>query len=199
MHRRIAISTAALLLALTGSVWAGGVEITPHAGYRIDTSLGGYTLDGGEAFGLMLNIPTKWDNATVELFGSYQDTEYLDGSRLLGDMEQWVLQAGVRHMLGQPKKVRPYVLWTGGIMNLDPAGGRSDATRVALGLGGGAMVDASKRIAFRFEGRSLATFINGGGGLFCNTGGDGSCAVTVNSHSMWQLDFLVGLVIKTGN
>lgn len=199
MKMRIALASILLMLGVCAASLGQGVEITPHVGYRLETDLGNQNLEASAAYGLMFDIPTKFPSAQVELYWSHQDSKLVNhaGETVLDDLNEEIFHAGVRHRIGRDRPTRPYVAWGLGVSYFDPPDSRRTSTRTSGSVAIGAVADAGKRVAFRFEGRGILDLIDAENGILCNDG-DEDCAVRSDRYGAWQVDFLVGIAIKTG-
>ncbi len=82
-----------------------------------------------------------------------------------------------------------------GVTRVDPdKSGLSSETRFALGAATGVDYPLGKRIAFRLEGRGIATFIDTDSGIFC--GSNGGCAAVTRSDVLWQFEAIAGLTFR---
>ena len=169
--RLAALATAIVLLG--GALGASAqpvLEITPTVGFRWGGEIRAEettTLDRdadlveGHSLGLVVDIPVT-EHLQIELLADHQRTG-LDSGTLFGPSDrQFDLDIDYYHVgaLYQwtTARVKPFVVGSMGIANLDPRDGINSSTRRFSGsLGGGVKVPITANIGVRFEGRAFWT------------------------------------------
>lgn len=159
------------LLAFATPAFAGGLELTPHVGYRwagtIDADLSNVLgrdvdIEDSESYGVTFDIPLS-SSLQLELMASRQESqlEYdrglFDEERTLGDITVDYYHAGLLWQWGAGQAV-PFFVVSGGVTRLDPEWIGGDVeTRPSMSLGGGVKVFVNDNLGFRFEGRGFFT------------------------------------------
>ena len=207
MLRKSTVIFALLALAASWPAWAGDdkKEVTPFIGYRFGgnfenfTTGQNYDVDSSESYGLTFDFPVD-DEVKLELLYSRQDTEietsgYLGAERVPIDLEYY--HVGAVYQPGLDDRLQPFVGGTLGATYMNPRGENlGSETRFSLSIGGGAKLFFSDHVGLRLEGRFYATFVNGGGSVFCSGGsGGGGCSFGFSGNALWQAEGNLGLII----
>lgn len=164
---------AAAVVLLGGALGASAqpvLEITPTVGFRWGGEIRAEEtttldrdadLEEGHSLGLVIDIPVT-EHLQIELLADHQRTG-LDSGTLFGPSDrQFDLDIDYYHVgaLYQwtTARVKPFVVGSMGIANLDPRDGFNSSTRRFSGsLGGGVKIPLSANIGVRFEGRAFWT------------------------------------------
>lgn len=167
------VTLAAAILLLGGALGASAqpvLEITPTVGFRWGGEIRAEDtttldrdadLEEGHSLGLVIDIPVT-EHLQIELLADHQRTG-LDSGTLFGPSDrQFDLDIDYYHVgaLYQwtTTRVKPFVVGSMGIANLDPRDGFNSSTRRFSGsLGGGVKIPLSANIGVRFEGRAFWT------------------------------------------
>lgn len=166
-----ALATAIVLLGgALGAKAQTVLEITPTVGFRWGGEIRAEEtttldrdadLEEGHSLGLVVDIPVT-EHLQIELLADHQRTG-LDSGTLFGPSDrQFDLDIDYYHVgaLYQwtTARVKPFVVGSMGIANLDPRDGFNSSTRRFSGsLGGGVKIPLSANIGVRFEGRAFWT------------------------------------------
>jgi hypothetical protein len=188
-------------LALAGE--RAPVEIAPFAGYRFGGAVSdarsgnGTALEGAGAFGLTVDVPVR-PRTALELLFSRQNTgvtleRYPAAERFALTVDH--MMVGVRGAIPvRSARVHPFIAGYVGLTHFaGEAGAIAADTRFTAALGGGVLLDATRRVAVRFDARGYAVFVDGGAGLFC---GGGGCSGVFGGSSMLQGEVAVALVLR---
>ncbi len=167
------VTLAVAILLLGGALGASAqpvLEITPTVGFRWGGEIRAEDtttldrdadLEEGHSLGLVIDIPVT-EHLQIELLADHQRTG-LDSGTLFGPSDrQFDLDIDYYHVgaLYQwtTARVKPFVVGSMGIANLDPRDGFNSSTRRFSGsLGGGVKIPLSANIGVRFEGRAFWT------------------------------------------
>jgi hypothetical protein len=196
--------TLTLVVAATAvAAGPGAVEIAPFAGYRFGGSVtdarsgNGASLEGAGAFGLTVDVPVR-PRATLEFLFSRQNTgvtleRYPAVERFALTVDH--MMVGVRAAIpARSARVHPFIAGYVGLTHFaGDAGAIAADTSFTASLGGGVLLDATRRVAVRFDARGYAVFVDGGAGLFC---GGGGCSGVFGGSSMLQGEVAVALVLR---
>ncbi len=199
-------SLAACLTVVAATAFARdpfSVEIAPFAGYRFGGAVtdaytgAGSSLDGAGAFGVTVDIPVQ-RGATLELLFSRQNTgveleRYPEVRRSDVTVDHWL--AGVRAAIPtRNPNVHPFVAAYAGVTHFSGDSGEVTAdTRFAAALGGGVLLDVTRRLAVRLDARAYASFVESGTGLFC---GGGGCTGVFGGSALLQGEVAAAVVLK---
>jgi hypothetical protein len=188
--------------AQQGTTW-NKFEITPFVGYHFGGKIrvrdGDINIKDNVGYGFIVDVSVR-PGAQVEFLYSHQPTElslkqYSSGTKdVLTDaaMDYWQLGGLVEFY--DAGIAKPFGTLTLGLTHLNPKDvGYGSEVRFSFGLGGGAKVQPSTHIGFRFDARLLLTYIAGGSGIWC--GVPGGCWVTLGGEMMGQVQLNAGLMI----
>ncbi len=193
----------AMLLAMTSTVHAQKIEITPQYGYQIGAKYnyyGGYVkLKSSDQYGLTFGVNAT-DDITVEFMWaqqntsiSIQDFQFYPQETELSDVVVNHYQIGAMHMFGY-SEARPFVGLSAGWSTFNPDLDLYDGTTTfTLGISGGLKYFFTDRIGIRIQSQLLMPV--GWGGVYIGGGGGGVTA----GGSILQLNFSGGLIIGLGD
>ncbi len=193
----------AMLLAMTSTVHAQKIEITPQYGYQIGAKYnyyGGYVkLKSSDQYGLTFGVNAT-DDITVEFMWaqqntsiSIQDFQFYPQETELSDVIVNHYQIGAMHMFGY-SEARPFVGLSAGWSTFNPDLDLYDGTTTfTLGISGGLKYFFTDRIGIRIQSQLLMPV--GWGGVYIGGGGGGVTA----GGSILQLNFSGGLIIGLGD
>ncbi len=185
-----------LSIALTpAGVSAQRVEITPFGGVQFGGDLriqsGDLDVSSGLNYGFTIDV-SFMPGSKIEFLYSRQATnlELEDGTTgavsALFDMAVEFIHIGVVHEWDL-KKVKPFVVLTGGITNMVPQGVDRESQRWASAMfGGGAKTSVSERIGVKAQGRLAFSVVRAGDELFCAPPIAGGCLVGLRRKMMMQ-------------
>jgi len=202
---RIALCIVLLLLPVAAFAQRG-VEISPFFAYRWDGDIDwaddvfddNVETDGGEAYGLRVDIPIN-RSLQVELLASRQPSELVARGGLfqpdhrISDVDIDYYHVGLVWQWGLGQ-LQPFVVASAGIGRLVPdAPGLEAEERASASLGGGVKLFLGQHLGFRFEGRGFWTDLEGEGSFdSCGRHRD-NCYRTDNA--LVQGEASVGLVL----
>lgn len=193
----------AIALALTQSINAQKVEITPQYGYQVGAKYnyyGGYVkLSSSDQYGLTFGINAT-DDITVEFMWAQQnsairikDFQFYPRETALTDVVVNHYQIGAIHMFGY-SQARPFIGLSAGWSTFNPDIDLYDGTTTfTLGMSGGLKYFFTDRIGIRIQSQLLMPV--SWGGVYIGSGGGGVTA----GGSILQLNFSGGLIIGLGD
>jgi hypothetical protein len=151
-------------------------ELTPFVGYTTggtihadQTSLFGEDVDLASSANVGVNFGIPLNNGLkLELMVDRQNTHLGSGGfgsdlfnpsgQRVGDFHVTYYHAGLQIPVGVSRNVRPFVIVSAGMANLDPAtAGVSASNRFSASAGGGVKVPFNRNAGFRFEARGFYT------------------------------------------
>ncbi len=193
----------AIALALTQTINAQKVEITPQYGYQVGAKYnyyGGYVkLKSADQYGLTFGVNAT-DDITVEFMWAQQnsnirikDFQFYPRETALTDVVVNHYQIGAIHMFGY-SEARPFLGLSAGWSTFNPDIDLYDSTTTfTLGLSGGLKYFFTDRIGIRIQSQLLMPV--SWGGVYISSGGGGVSA----GGSILQLNFSGGLIIGLGD
>ncbi len=193
----------AIALALTQTISAQKVEITPQYGYQVGAKYnyyGGYVkLKSADQYGLTFGVNAT-DDITVEFMWAQQnsnirikDFQFYPRETALTDVVVNHYQIGAIHMFGY-SEARPFLGLSAGWSTFNPDIDLYDSTTTfTLGLSGGLKYFFTDRIGIRIQSQLLMPV--SWGGVYISSGGGGVSA----GGSILQLNFSGGLIIGLGD
>ncbi len=204
MRTRIVVAAALSLAASVATAQSRApVEIAPFIGYRFGGSVHDYYGDSQSVHdsaseGLTLTLPIGPADG-VELLYSHQHTDVRTGSptgtRTYPLDVDYLMLGGLHAFPGRYDRLRPFLTGSVGAAHTSTSQGTvTNATRFALGIGGGVKYDLGRTVSLRFDLRALLVFVNGSAGIFCS----GGCAATFNGSGLVQGEASAGVVFKLG-
>jgi len=181
MRCRIVVVAGVLLVGLAGAAFAqrsGGLEITPHVGYRWGGSLS--SISGIRDFDTKDNISYGVGLATLT---PHRSAVELDWTHFEGDIKA-TLNSGARvtgpklkrddimlngtwYAVDPSKPIMPYFTFGLGASIFDTEK-TSSIGRFAWNIGIGLRRDLSERTALRVQGTWVPTWITTGSGIWCD-------------------------------
>lgn len=196
-------SACAILIAISCPIArAAEFEVTPFVGYQaggtFETREGDRNIESSANFGLTLSLRTRPDGL-IELIYSRQPTR-LEIVDIFGVDQGFDLNVEYLHFGGvweiKQGRTKPFLGLSIGATRFDPqAEGLSDEIYFSGAISGGGKLMFSDRVGLRIEGRGLLTLLDSGSGIFCGFP-PGACSVTVTGSSLFQVDALVGLIVR---
>ncbi len=203
---------AVLLIALWIAPTAAAVddvsrnfELTPFVGYtwggEFSDEVTGASLKVDEAtsYGIMLDIKQD-EQRWIELYVSRQPTRLRTESGTFTGNPRFDLNIDYYHIGGTygagEGMVRPFIVGTLGVTHMMPDGpGLDSVIKFSMSLGGGVRLYATDRIGFRLEGRWFGTLFDGGGTVFCASGGGATCAIHIQGDLFSQFLANAGVIV----
>jgi hypothetical protein len=198
-RQRNAIRLAAALLFAAAPA-AAEVELTPHASLltssAVSTRQGDLGLDPGAALGLVVGWHIRPDGMIEIAYTREEATLELESLPLFDVTLDAVLASGVWEIRTGP--TRPFLGIGFGAARIEPDFGGVDSEWLfSAGIHGGVKRYFGQRFGLRIEGRGLVHLTSSGGGFLCgSSGGGASCAAELDGDGFFQLQALVGLVIR---
>ena len=192
-----------ILLAVTHSIYAQKIEITPQYGYQLGAKYnyyGGYLkLKSSDQYGLTFGVNAT-DDITVEFMWAQQNTnirikdfQFAPQETDLTDVVVNHYQIGAMHMFGY-SEARPFIGLSAGWSTFNPEMEiYNGTTTFTLGVSGGLKYFFTDRIGIRIQSQLLMPV--SWGGVYVGGGGGGVTA----GGSILQLNFSGGLIIGLGN
>ena len=192
-----------ILLAVTHSIYAQKIEITPQYGYQVGAKYnyyGGYLkLKSSDQYGLTFGVNAT-DDITVEFMWAQQNTnirikdfQVAPQETDLTDVVVNHYQIGAMHMFGY-SEARPFIGLSAGWSTFNPEMEiYNGTTTFTLGVSGGLKYFFTDRIGIRIQSQLLMPV--SWGGVYVGGGGGGVTA----GGSILQLNFSGGLIIGLGN
>jgi hypothetical protein len=192
-----------ILLAVTHSIYAQKIEITPQYGYQVGAKYnyyGGYLkLKSSDQYGLTFGVNAT-DDITVEFMWAQQNTnirikdfQFAPQETDLTDVVVNHYQIGAMHMFGY-SEARPFIGLSAGWSTFNPEMEiYNGTTTFTLGVSGGLKYFFTDRIGIRIQSQLLMPV--SWGGVYVGGGGGGVTA----GGSILQLNFSGGLIIGLGN
>jgi hypothetical protein len=181
-------------------------ELTPFAAYRFGGSFeeqdgnGRVELNDSNAQGIMFSIKEN-HNGQYELLYSRQSTD-ADTTGFLVNDPTFELDVDTLHFGGtylfDGENTRPFLVVTLGITQFDPGIIDSGSESFfSASIGGGVLLNATKRLGVRLEGRAFTTFVGDDSDIFCaSSGGSGTCLIQVDGRTLTQWEARAGLVFR---
>jgi Outer membrane protein beta-barrel domain len=175
---RRALFLFALLLPAAAFAQPGRFELTPVAGYRLDGDFDARSsdafdpdlnvkVDASAVYGVLFDIPLS-PNWQLELLANRQRSQFvvdrglLTPSRVLGDVDLTILQAGFLFQWGEGQ-VNPFVTAAAGLTRIDPKFNElASDDRFSASVGGGVKIFFSENIGLRLEARGYWTDLDTG-------------------------------------
>lgn len=145
-------------LTVFGGVRWGGIV------YNSQPSIFGDEIDLGSSasYGASFGIPLNRYGTMVELMVNRQKTEATSGGGLftpggaVGDLDVTYYQAGLLFPFARSRSATPFVVVSGGVVNLDPGfADTSSRTKFAASAGVGVKVPLASSLALRAEARGF--------------------------------------------
>jgi len=185
--------------------------IAPFGGVRfggdleLSSGTGDSSIDSSPAYGLKLAIPIRTsfiDSASVELIYSRQDSEVSGEAFGGGDLdfaiEYFLLGAKYyfyEETIFNTRKFKPYIAGAVGMSRFSSDDGdiRDDAA-FALNASLGGEFYINDRFGLFIEGSFYTSVVDKGGEVICRE--DGTCAYNYKDSSLFQGEFVGGLVIR---
>ena len=190
----------ALFLCAPAIALAQKVQVSPIGGYRFNGDLFELAtnrpvdVDGAPVIGGALNVDMGAGLSFEGIF-THQQADITTPSGTVGPAAQWRVDvdqalAGGRQEFGTGRS-RTFL---SGLLGLTRYGVSGDhEVRFTVGAGGGAIVPVQRRLGLRFDGRILATFVDGH--AHASVCGGAGCLVGVHVDVAWQAEFTAGLVV----
>lgn len=200
------VLSAAFALALPCVGTGQNLEITPFASYRIGGSLNDFAFgqrlnfEDSASFGIAVDIPLG-ERMFVELMFSHQETKLEFGSffhaplqeRVEVDIDYWHAGWGWQWNLGNEGRIKPFVIASLGLTELDPQSlGESAESKFSTSGGGGVKLMLNDHVGLRFEVRGFTTFVDSDDEIFC---GSSNCFRYSDASILWQVEHRVGLTL----
>ena len=195
-----------LLIALTGSLVAQNIELTPYTSYHFGGKINYYGGDAkfndGQNYGIGLNIKTSF-GASVQLEYMRQSTsfkyrhiEYTDYNYITHPVDMdWYQIAFLKYV--EYGKLEPYGGISLGALNFLPRTNEVDETwKFAMTAQVGIKYFINDKIGIRLHARMLMPIQWGGFGIYAGSGGV-STGVSAGSYIV-QGDLGGGLVFRLG-
>jgi heat shock protein HslJ len=187
----------ALLLAVAPAASAQSVELTPFVAYRFGNTLRNGTIDGGEAFGVALRVPTRRPGYAFEAYYSRQSTDaivqFLGVERQFGVTGSYLGLGSSREMAFAPRwrsSVGVHATWS----RLASNAGSIDRLGASLGLG--TKYALTPALSINTGWRLFSTFVNTSSGVGCGLGtGGAGCSIGFSGSSFLQSEFSAGFSI----
>ncbi|HEX7809129.1 MAG TPA: outer membrane beta-barrel protein [Thermoanaerobaculia bacterium] len=148
-------------------------ELTPFAGYRWGGTIFAsqsfvfdqdVEVESSPNFGLGLAIPLGDSGMKLELMANRQSSELtvergiFEPEGEVADIDVTYLHAGLQIPFARSRNVKPYVIVSGGLANLDPQlSGISAENRFSASAGVGVKLPMSDFLSLRIEGRGYYT------------------------------------------
>ena len=189
------------LLSPASVAAAQKVEITPFVGYQFGGWFTDHYDDRGtfdevqdsETFGLILDFSIN-RRAQIEVLYESQETEleaglFHDRSPRV-DLDLEYFHVGFLWQWLPSDEVRPFVVGSLGVANLELAGGR-DQTQFSTSVGGGVKLFFNDRVGARFEGRLYNALIDDDD-AFCHSD---ACFGFYDTSLLFQFELKAGLIL----
>ena len=164
-----------LLLPAISHAQPGRFELTPMAGYRLQSDFDTHDdvfgsrvdVDESAAYGLFFDIPV-FPNWKLEILANRQQTQFVTDRGLfthtdvLGDVDLTTVQAGFLFQWGEGQ-VDPFFGFAAGLTRIDPKfDGLSSDDRFSVSFGGGVKFFFDRNVGLRLEGRGYWTDLETG-------------------------------------
>jgi hypothetical protein len=202
---RLVGATAICLAMLSHAApsFAQGVEVSPFYGYRFGGSFvelytpQPFDFDGAPATGVVFDVRLyDGDDFQIEGLFTHQAADVLVAPGPGRPVTQWRVSAdhwlagGLQEFSGGPVRA-----FTTGMLGLTryAAEGNSEF-RFTVSAGTGVKMFADRWLGVRFDGRVLATFVDGSGNAIACT--PGVCLVGLHVNVAWQADFTAGVTVR---
>jgi hypothetical protein len=190
-----------VFLGAIGIAHADGVEFAPFYGYRFGGTLvnpqtgNSLQVEPSASVGGTISIPLRSDREHLEFLYSDQNSE-LSGTILSRtiDMriEEW--QLGInREFPSDYDQMKPFLVGTLGVVNMDFSNNLGAETLFSFGLGGGMKYFFTEHIAFRLDVRAFVSIVEGGGGIACS---NGACLASFSGSGFFQGEISPSVVVK---
>jgi hypothetical protein len=180
-----------------------GVEITLQGEYLWTSSLdatygttsGKFDIDDNPAAGFIIDVDVR-PGTQLEFFYLRQKSSvtfqsFTQPKQALYDLTTTYYQIGA--IQGYKRgKAMPFTGFTLGATSFDPEIQAETQWKFSVTLNVGVKVYINERIALRFHGRALSSFLDTGAGLWIGTGG---VSMGLSGYGIWQWDLGGGLVI----
>lgn len=223
-YTKYTLLTAVVVAVIAAPLLASAqkFELTPYAGFRWTSTMGGTTVtaadgtelsnidfESGAFFGLWFDIDLL-EQLQLEVVAegfptSMQATDTDTGARTdVYDISMYYFQLGLLYEIietGVSKeqiKVRPFIMGALGSTVFDPAGGRDGDGRFSASFALGFKTMFNQRLGLRTQGRYMWTYMSAGTDYFCTGTGTGygeQCTVFPTSESLSQIDISLGLIV----
>jgi opacity protein-like surface antigen len=209
MLRKILLAILVVVLASTAAMaQRPGVELTLEADYLWTSSMdatytppgetpraGTFDIKNSPAFGFAVDIDLR-PGTQLEFFYLNQSSQ-LQFKSVGGPWEDLYDQTMSYYQIGALQgfrrgKAMPFTGVTLGATSINPEAGGTTEWKFSMTFNAGAKVYLSERIALRFHGRALVSFLDTGAGVWFGTGG---LSLGITGYGIWQWNLGGGLVI----
>jgi hypothetical protein len=179
-------------------------ELTPFVGYRWGGTIHDYQTDlfrtdadvqSSANFGGIFSIPVNHDGMKVELLVDHQSSRFQNSNGLfepstdLGDVSVTYYQAGMLFPFNLSREMTPYIVFSGGLANIDPkVRNATSEDAFAMGFGIGMKVPINRNLGIRVEGRGYFTWLSDNNDNHCH-----DCYYYSNGDGFYQGEINLGV------